>query len=445
MDNNTAFKQLYGQNYDMATFLLAGQEIFPIIAGDQKLSPRGEFEVNDNGTYIRGSDGSGTIAALAGGAGSGRSSGRTSGRSSGRTSARRSEPEYSERTLAANAGLTARLAAVNPDLANLNTIANFRSKECPVEWDNRKWIKARGSYAECERRMGFRWVSPTGHCYPEGLCAIPQDDIIENVETLQSEAMLLTTLTQVNNQMMKKERDEFIRNKQAQLFVAYRQSGDYAADRRAGRAKREQDFARQAEDMLPEELQKLPEHAAIVDTELVRLLEKKVEVGMDEEMSTARQAFLQVFSDWLTQTGTTVGTPAADSEVEAFVQDSITCTKANMMFNGPLSRDAIAAARASKADDEDTFVIGDKCQWLQLQDKGLFMPTIVVLQSKGGNPYGPNPSSYGRTEKAAVQRNFQAGLDPLAIAFKEISEKYLERVRISNKKVLHAYSPQYKK
>jgi len=384
-----------------------------------------------------------SVIALAGGAFTARLTG-----GANRLAAKRSsESRSGDRTREANEALTAHLQALNPDLTNLNKIASFRTAECPLEHDGQKWVKARGSYAECERRMGFRWVSPTGHCYPEGLCPIPQDDIVQDVKALQNQAMLLTTLTQVHNQILKKQRDDFIANKKEELYVNYTKSPEFRTSRNR---KTRRDFEKMAETLLPQNLRKLPERAAIVDEEIAKLtFEKPVEKSNDEETEFVRQAFLQVYSDWVAETGIAEDTPASDAEVKKFVEDSIFCSKANIQVEklGPLGH-GVASTLAEGGTNPIVAIEGeavlDRCSYLPLQNGGLFMPKLAVERSEGGRVNGPNERAYTSAERNAVKRAFKAGKDPLALAFRFVSEKYLERSNVESQKQAEAYSPQRK-
>lgn len=56
-------------------------------------------------------------------------------------------------------------------LAQFNmSIVNFNEKSCPVGPGS--WITTQSAFADCEARMGMRWRTPEGWCYPESLCAL---------------------------------------------------------------------------------------------------------------------------------------------------------------------------------------------------------------------------------------------------------------------------------
>lgn len=424
-------------------------EFIPVL--DKKGNPTGRFEektVKRDKPGVAGVTRTAAGAELEGGATPRRSGTRASASRStaSRSTASRTSPRRSESRSASpsperassrrdEGGLTTRVAAVKTMLGDAGEVANFYTKECPVKYNDRRFVTANSSYAECERRLGFRWVSEKGHCYPEGLCSIPQDDIVDKTEVLQSKLMLATTLTQVYNKLQLKDRNDFISKKSVELMAAYKRTPEYlrlpVAQQAAVTARKFRDEAKQ---MLPANLMELPEESVILLTdELVKSVGADAPTDLEEEFRFTKQAFLQAYADEIARTGNTNTTKAADRNVRRFVQDSIFCTKANTTFNGILTQDQINTALKSTPDQSE-LTVGAVCKWLPLENGGFFMPKEAANRASGGDSADP-------VIRNSVMRAFQAGQDPLAKAFRFTSERYLSRAKTANSVIENAYSP----
>lgn len=361
--------------------------------------------------------------------------GATGRRSSSRRSSSRSSSPSRESSVQDESGLTMRLDALKSDLGNdINTIATFRTQECPVSYDNSKWVAAKGSYSECERRMGFRWVSPQGHCYPEGLCSIRDKDRIDTAGVVQNKVMLLTTLTQAHNLVLKQKRDAMLAKKELELMEAFKRTPEGKRRRQEGETFKASDFRSEALDMLPENFRLLPEEGVVTDIDnLLSAVGPNSPDSLEEETSFAKQAFLQAFSQEVARRGSAEGTPASDALVNKFVRDSIFCTKANTMFTGPMSQEQIKTMLASTP-DSSSVTVGSTCAWLPLENGGFFMPKTAASRATGGG-------ASSAFEKQEIIRGFKSGQDPLAKAFRFISERFLERTESTNSVIKNAYSP----
>jgi hypothetical protein len=300
-------------------------------------------------------------------------------------------------------------------------IATFRSEDCPIEYDGRKFVKARGAYPECEKLMGFRWVSPNGRCYPEGLCNIPEGDIVQNESILSDKLVLLRQLTVVNNDLNKSEREAFINKKKQDLFNLFKKSADGKRDT----TKKVDDFIKDAEKLLPYNLRILPTDMAITDiNNLLALAPKDAEANFPTEVRYVKQALIDanVMAD--TDTEESLKTKAM-----SFVKTSMVCAQANV---GPYEK------RATKRDkpitelmvhqpvfSKDTGTVENICEMVDIGDDSFWMPKDAAKRQ--------------RDDKTSD--DFDAGRDPLAIAFKFVADRYLERTKKHMIAKANAYSP----
>lgn len=347
-------------------------------------------------------------------------------RSERRSSSRRSDSRSEGREV----GLTAHLEDVRKDLFDPNTIAVFRSSECPVEYEGQKWVKSRGNYAECERRMGFRWVSPSGWCYPEGLCAIKSDDIVESSQKIQETALLYSTLAQAWNKYKAGERDAAIAKNQRELWKADNAGSTASPDSAALAAYRER-----ATEMLPSDLQMLPDRVVMLKTD--QLLEKSLGTVQGEERisedvrRSTKSAFIQAYMDQITSAGgSTKSTPANDDNVEKFITDSMFCAKVNSVHEVKTLEDATKIA----ATTVDSKKVDDHCKWVPVKDGGFFLTTLAAKRSE-------KPGASATAAEREVYRRFVAGQDPLALAFRTISDEYMKKVEQTNRAVSAYMSP----
>lgn len=360
-----------------------------------------------------------------------------------------SERRSTARREASSAALTAHVEDVKSKLYDPNTIAVFRTEECPVNYGTTKkaWVKAKGSYAECEKRMGFRWVSPSGHCYPEGLCAIPEHDLVASEEALKDKMMLLVTITKTYNTLLKEERDAFIAKAKTTLIQAHKKEledklvgitdAEVVAEMRQAHAKENAEFALAAEDkareMLPQRLMYLPETAVIQRTD--KLLKLSADVITDynyaDEIKVTKQAFIQAYSKDVAAAGGDA-TKVLGDRVKKFVVDSVYCAQANVKYP--------ATSGGSPKNDLslDGKNISSVCTFITLpRGGGFFMPILAAKRgSDGGDAVKDTPQ-----DKIENKRSFGLGKDPLATAFRYISDRYMERTESESRHVSSYMSP----
>ena len=360
-----------------------------------------------------------------------------------------SERRSTARREASSAALTAHVEDVKSKLYDPNTIAVFRTEECPVNYGSTKkaWVKARGSYAECEKRMGFRWVSPSGHCYPEGLCAIPEHDLVASEEALKDKMMLLVTITKTYNTLLKEEREEFLKKARVTLTEAKKKEldaklvgvtdGEVFAEMKAANNLEFAEFERiadeKAREMLPQRLMYLPETAVINRTnELLKASANLIsDYNYADEIKMAKQAFIQAYSKDIAAVGGDAAKVLGD-KVKTFVLDSVFCAQANIAFpntSGSVPRDDM------KYKDKN---IKATCTFITLpRGGGFYMPKLAADRGEnGGNATKDTPQ-----DKIENIRSFGLGKDPLATAFRYISDKLLERTENESRHVSSYMSP----
>jgi hypothetical protein len=342
-----------------------------------------------------------------------------------------------------------------------NTIAKFHTNECPVTYGEKKWVKSRGSYAECERRLGFRWTSPSGHCYPEGLCSIKPEDVVDTLAVVQQKLLLLTTLTHAHNTLLKKERGVFLmitaKNLKDEDARKYGSGGKYAYI--SNESEVTSLWEAEAEKLLPEKYMYLPENAVTVTDELLnKILDDDTASSNDKDF--IRSAFLQAFSDDIvSKNGKIEDTYANDKSINDFYKSSVICAKANYLYPNASGNSADVDRMDIRYNSEKMVKIGNMCTMVHQGSAGFYMPKLAASR-KDGNAYFdsaslnrynnlpgknmPNPSTETDFEKKNIKLAFRSGIDPIALAFKFVSDNYMESKSKRHEVISSAYSPKRK-
>lgn len=373
-------------------------------------------------------------APLAGGAG--RSSGRRStGRKSPRGTRSRSPRRMRTETVTTEeekrrppSDLVVRVSPRHSEVQKLlekegYEIATYRTAECPASYDGRKFVKAKGAYPECEKLMGFRWVSPNGRCYPEGLCNIPPEDLVHDESYMTDKMMLLKMLTKVNNQLNEVARDKFIARRSKEMADAYNKSD--AVTKNNADKKSASDYVEDAKKSLPYNLRELPENAAVVDAGLLLGGPKDVSIRFDDEVRYVKQSFLVAEKKFNSEAERT-------ENAEKFVKASMVCAKASLGS----SYEKRKAAGKSKAfdimNDAEMYpasygTVESVCTWVDLGEDALWMPKEAAQRGKDSDP--------------KIRKAFEAGDDPLGIAYKYVADKYVASQSKKTRAQASAYSP----
>lgn len=375
-------------------------------------------------------------APLAGGE-SGRSSGRRStGRKSPRGTRSRSPRRMRTETVMTEeekrrppSDLVVRVSPRHSEVQKLlekegYEIATYRTAECPASYDGRKFVKAKGAYPECEKLMGFRWVSPNGRCYPEGLCNIPPEDLVHDESYMTDKMMLLKMLTKVNNQLNEVERDKFIARRSKEMADAYNKS-DAVTKNKANR-KSASDYMEDAKKSLPYNLRELPENAAVVDAGLLLGgVPKDVSIRFDDEVRYVKQSFLVAEKKFNSEAERT-------ENAEKFVKASMVCAKASL-GNSYEKRKASGNLRAFDImNDADMYPVdygnvNKVCTFVDLGEDSVWMPKEAAQRGNDADP--------------KIRKAFEAGDDPLGIAYKYVADKYVASQSKKTRAQASAYSP----
>ena len=374
-------------------------------------------------------------APLAGGE-SGRSSGRRStGRKSPRGTRSRSPRRMRTETVTTEeekrrppSDLVVRVSPRHSEVQKLlekegYEIATYRTAECPASYDGRKFVKAKGAYPECEKLMGFRWVSPNGRCYPEGLCNIPPEDLVHDESYMTDKMMLLKMLTKVNNQLNEVERDKFIARRSKEMADAYNKS-DAVTKNNANR-KTPNDYLEDAKKALPYNLRELPENAAVVDAGLLLGVPKDVSIRFDDEVRYVKQSFLVAEKKFNSEAERT-------ENAEKFVKASMVCAKASLGSSYEKRKAAGKTRAFDIMNDTEMYpvaygTVDSVCAWVDLGEDALWMPKEAAQRGKDNDP--------------KIRKAFEAGDDPLGIAYKYVADKYVASQSKKTRAQASAYSP----
>lgn len=365
--------------------------------------------------------------ALAGG----RTSGRTSGRRSTRRSPRRSRTEVistDEEKRRPPSDLVVRVSPRHSEVQKLlekegYEIATYRTAECPASYDGRKFVKAKGAYPECEKLMGFRWVSPNGRCYPEGLCNIPPEDLVHDESYMTDKMMLLKMLTKVNNQLNEVERDKFIARRSKEMADAHNRSD--AVTKYKAELKQPSDYVEDAKKSLPYNLRELPENAAVVDAGLLLGVPKDVSIRFDDEVRYVKQSFLVAEKKFNSEAERT-------ENAEKFVKASMVCAKASLGSSYEKRKAAGKSKASDIMNDAEMYpasygTVESVCAWVDLGEDALWMPKEAAQRGNDADP--------------KIRKAFEAGDDPLGIAYKYVADKYVASQSKKTRAQASAYSP----
>jgi hypothetical protein len=374
-------------------------------------------------------------APLAGGE-SGRSSGRRStGRKSPRGTRSRSPRRMRTETVTTEeekrrppSDLVVRVSPRHSEVQELlkkegYEIATYRTAECPASYDGRKFVKAKGAYPECEKLMGFRWVSPNGRCYPEGLCNIPPEDLVHDESYMTDKMMLLKMLTKVNNQLNEVERDKFIARRSKEMADAYNKSD--AVTKNGATRKSASDYVEDAKKALPYNLRELPENAAVVDAGLLLGVPKDVSIRFDDEVRYVKQSFLVAEKKFNSEAERT-------ENAEKFVKASMVCAKASLGSSYEKRKAAGKTKASDIMNDAEMYpanygTVDSVCAWVDLGEDALWMPREAAQRGKDSDP--------------KIRKAFEAGDDPLGIAYKYVADKYVASQSKKTRAQASAYSP----
>lgn len=373
-------------------------------------------------------------APLAGGAG--RSSGRRStGRKSPRGTRSRSPRRMRTETVTTEeekrrppSDLVVRVSPRHSEVQKLlekegYEIATYRTAECPASYDGRKFVKAKGAYPECEKLMGFRWVSPNGRCYPEGLCNIPPEDLVHDESYMTDKMMLLKMLTKVNNQLNEVERDKFIARRSKEMADAYNKSD--AVTKNNKDKKSASDYVEDAKKALPYNLRELPENAAVVDAGLLLGVPKDVSIRFDDEVRYVKQSFLVAEKKFNSEAERT-------ENAEKFVKASMVCANASLGSSYEKRKAAGKTRAFDIMNDAEMYPasygnVESVCAWVDLGEDALWMPKEAAQRGKDSDP--------------KIRKAFEAGDDPLGIAYKYVADKYVASQSKKTRAQASAYSP----
>jgi len=373
-------------------------------------------------------------APLAGGAG--RSSGRRStGRKSPRGTRSRSPRRMRTETVTTEeekrrppSDLVVRVSPRHSEVQKLlekegYEIATYRTAECPASYDGRKFVKAKGAYPECEKLMGFRWVSPNGRCYPEGLCNIPPEDLVHDESYMTDKMMLLKMLTKVNNQLNEVERDKFIARRSKEMADAFNKSD--AVTKNGANQKSASEYVEDAKKALPYNLRELPENAAVVDAGLLLGVPKDVSIRFDDEVRYVKQSFLVAEKKFNSEAERT-------ENAEKFVKASMVCAKASLGSSYEKRKAAGKTRAFDIMNDAEMYpasygTVESVCAWVDLGEDALWMPKEAAQRGKDSDP--------------KIRKAFEAGDDPLGIAYKYVADKYVASQSKKTRAQASAYSP----
>lgn len=302
-------------------------------------------------------------------------------------------------------------------------IATYRTAECPASYDGRKFVKAKGAYPECEKLMGFRWVSPNGRCYPEGLCNIPPEDLVHDESYMTDKMMLLKMLTKVNNQLNEVERDKFIARRSKEMADAFNKSD--AVTKNGANQKSASEYVEDAKKALPYNLRELPENAAVVDAGLLLGVPKDVSIRFDDEVRYVKQSFLVAEKKFNSEAERT-------ENAEKFVKASMVCAKASLGSSYEKRKAAGKTRAFDIMNDAEMYpasygTVESVCAWVDLGEDALWMPKEAAQRGKDSDP--------------KIRKAFEAGDDPLGIAYKYVADKYVASQSKKTRAQASAYSP----
>lgn len=322
----------------------------------------------------------------------------------------------------------------------INAIANFRGQDCPVNYGDRRWIKARGSYAECERRMGFRWVTPSGHCYPEGMCAIDENDIVSKGQATKNKAMLLTTLSQAYNNLRKAQLVKYLNEKNEEVAQE-----EYKKKFEELQAAEKEVVKTKVGKSIPQNLRMLPVASitgitdkllekvyasAIAATDKLDATAEQLKVKDKELFDYVQQAFIQAYITEVSAGGKTAGTPAADEEIAKFINDSIECAK----FNADTQL-------LSKSEKENKKEKEAKCSLIDGGVESFFAPKLLEYRMTGKDSKGAIIAD--NAKKGKLITDFKLGRDPIALANKYVSDKINKNRKTLKSVITNAYAPNF--
>jgi hypothetical protein len=372
-----------------------------------------------------GTDASAPALALAGGAGR-RSSGRS--RSPRRSRVEVLQPEEEKRRAPAELVTEVRVSPRHSEAKRLledegYEIATYRTAECPASYDGRKFVKAKGAYPECEKLMGFRWVSPNGRCYPEGLCNIAPEDMVHDESIATDKMNLLAQLVQVNNGLNVAERDKFIERRSREMAEAYNKT---AEGKKPGGRKNSEDFREEAKKALPYHLRELPVNVAVVDRVLPTFdPPKDITIRFGDEVRIVKQSFQ--LADILFPTETERTTKA-----EEFVKASMLCAKASLGTSFEKRKESGNFKASVLMNDDDMYSesygkVNDHCVFVDLGEDALWMPKQAAIRRTSAD--------------VKIRKAFESGDDPLGKAYKYVADKFVASLSKASRAQASAYSP----
>lgn len=109
--------------------------------------------------------------------------------------------------------LDAKLAALGVEISNVSY------PSCPTGPD--QWIKTNSVWTKCEEKMGMRWRTPEGWCYPESMCSI--DDVDAGTKTLAAyrKVELYQRIQGALNALRQPQRDVWLQKK-SEEYLKYK-------------------------------------------------------------------------------------------------------------------------------------------------------------------------------------------------------------------------------
>jgi hypothetical protein len=271
------------------------------------------------------------------------------------------------------------------------------------------------------------------------MCPIPASDIENTTLAIQNKTMLLTTLTQAYNELQKSERDKFVKEKMIKLSIA--DSGKNTPEF----------YKNEAMKHLPGNLLMLPEQSIIVQTDkILEKLGKQSDIVNFDDIEAIKLAFIQAYSDEVAFRGSVEGTFAGSEHVERFVAQSAICVEANTMLGVNNSKNSSQVvdfiSYNSKPIKSFAAGSGNNTKWVDKSEKNTVnseshLDSICTWIPAGKFYMTKLAADRKDSANFEIKRMFASGLDPLALAFKIISDRIAEKALLSDDVILSAYSP----
>jgi hypothetical protein len=154
-------------------------------------------------------------------------------------------------------------------------LQTYSFPSCPVGPGNWVRVKTDTPWVECEKKLGFRWFTPEGWCYPEGVCGVSFDDPeLAFTQTVRKTQLIQNIIRQINA----------IRTKQRQDWLALRLANLVKEGQLNANSREDQITAlKTLEKMLPEELQEIPSEVVILRQRAGKAYLKHMSSALEKE------------------------------------------------------------------------------------------------------------------------------------------------------------------